>query len=507
MKHNLALLLVIILKIALGFALINHDFELHRDEFLHLDQANHPAFGYLSVPPLTSWFAMLVQLLGNGVFWVKFFPSLFGALTIALVWKTVEYLGGSWFALLTAATSLLLSAMMRLNMLFQPNSFEILAWTIVCFCLLRYVRSQHLKWMYWAALGLGLGFLNKYNIAFLAAGILPGFLLVPQRKLLFRTHVWWAGALAFGLILPNLIWQLSHDLPVLHHMAELKATQLVHVSAASFLKEQLFFFFGSIHVLIASLLSLLLYKPFRDFRFLLWGFCISIALFLYLNAKGYYAFGLYPILFAFGSVYLEKRLRGKAGMILQSASMALPVGFFVIIYPLAFPVDTPAVIAHRMRHSELQLTRWEDQKLHDLPQDFADMLGWKELAAITDAALASLPKKEHTIIICDNYGQTGAINYYKKDDRTQAVSFNADYLDWFELERPIQNIILVKEAQDSDPEHLTERQYFDSVRKAGEITTEFAREKGTAVIVLKGANIDVNAFLTSEIAAQKAAWR
>ncbi|RZJ64402.1 MAG: glycosyltransferase family 39 protein [Flavobacterium sp.] len=508
MKRNLVLLAFIVLKFILSYALVNPVFELHRDEFLHLDQANHLAFGYLSVPPLTSWVALLIKLLGNGVFWVKFFPCLFGALTMAIVWKAIESLGGSWFALITGATAILLSVLLRLNILFQPNSFEVLAWTFIYFSLLRYIQSGNVKWLYFAATGVALGFLNKYNIAFMVLGLLPALLLSPQRSIFVKKKFWLAASLGAILILPNLIWQFTNGFPVIHHMKELKETQLVNVDRGDFLKEQLLFFFGSIHILIAAFIGLLTYKPLRPYRLFLWAFLLSLGLFVVFQAKGYYAIGLYPILFAFGAVYLEKRLKGKPGMVLQAASVALTVGFFIATYPLAFPVDEPAVIKERVKNNpDLHLSRWEDGKDHELPQDFADMLGWKELASKTDAALATLPSNEHTIILCDNYGQTGAINFYKKDKRANAVSFNADYLNWFDLEKPIQNIILVQEASDDDTNRKRVRALFESMQKIGEITNPFAREKGTSVYVLKSAKVDVNAILRSKIESEKRSWK
>ncbi|MBO9683803.1 MAG: glycosyltransferase family 39 protein, partial [Flavisolibacter sp.] len=98
-KKNFILLGFILLKFLLQYALINPYYDLHRDEYLHLDQANHLAWGYLSVPPVTSWIAWIIQLLGNSIFWVKFFPALFGALTVLVVWKTIEELKGNLFAL------------------------------------------------------------------------------------------------------------------------------------------------------------------------------------------------------------------------------------------------------------------------------------------------------------------------------------------------------------------------------------------------------------------------
>ena len=93
-KNTILLLFFILLKFILQYFAIDPVYELHRDEFLHIDIANHLAWGYSSVPPLTSWISLLIITLGKSVFWVKFFPALFGVLTLLLVWQTVEELGG-----------------------------------------------------------------------------------------------------------------------------------------------------------------------------------------------------------------------------------------------------------------------------------------------------------------------------------------------------------------------------------------------------------------------------
>ena len=120
------------LKFFLQYFLFSSDYELHRDEYLHLDQANHLAWGYLSVPPFTSWTSYFIQLLGNSFFWIKFLPALYGALTIYVVWKAIEELNGNLFALIIGATCVLFSALFATNTLYQPNSFDVL---LDCFIL------------------------------------------------------------------------------------------------------------------------------------------------------------------------------------------------------------------------------------------------------------------------------------------------------------------------------------------------------------------------------------
>jgi len=84
------LLVLVLIKMVLQYLVVNPVYELHRDEFLYLNQTDHLAFGYISVPPLMAVFSKIVYLLGDGIFWVRFFPALFGAMTVVFVWLTVE---------------------------------------------------------------------------------------------------------------------------------------------------------------------------------------------------------------------------------------------------------------------------------------------------------------------------------------------------------------------------------------------------------------------------------
>src|SRR4051812_11043697 len=118
-KKTILLTGFIIVKFVLQFILISPEYELQRDEFLHLDQAHHLAWGYISVPPVTSWTSGVILLLGSSLFWIRFFPALFGALTILVVWKAIELLKGNLFALILGATCILFSALLRLNQLYQ----------------------------------------------------------------------------------------------------------------------------------------------------------------------------------------------------------------------------------------------------------------------------------------------------------------------------------------------------------------------------------------------------
>lgn len=504
MKKNTWILVgFIALKFLLQYILISSEYELQRDEYLHLDQAQHLAWGYQSVPPVTSWISSIIYLLGNSVFWVKFFPALFGALTIVVVWNAIKELNGNRFALILGATCVLFSALLRLNTLYQPNSLDVLCWTTFYFILIKYFHTEKPKWLYAAAVVFAFGFLNKYNIAFLMLGFLPALLLSPQRKIFLKRELYLAVLLAVILIAPNILWQYDNGFPVIHHLNELAETQLVNVNRLGFLKSQLSFFIGSLFVLITGLYGLLFYKPFQKHRPFFGTLFFTLIVFLYFRAKDYYAIGLYPIYIAFGSVYLSTILKAGRKKYWRWAAIAIPVIFFIPMYQFTFPNKSPEyMIQHSSTYKKLGMLRWEDGEDHLIPQDYADMLGWKELALKVDALYTDLPNANETLVLCDNYGQAGAINYYTKTD-IKATSFSADYVDWFDLDQKYTNLIRIKDYSEKEEEFKKTSPYFDTAVIADSITNPYAREFNTKIFVFTGAKLDINKRIKNEIEAVK----
>jgi hypothetical protein len=498
-KKTLVLCFFILLKFGLQSVISAPEYELHRDEFLHLDQGQHLAWGYLSVPPFTSWVSYLISLLGNSIFWVKFFPALFGVFTLIIVWKMIETLGGNLFALVLGASAITFSVLLRINMLYQPNSADILGWTLLYFCLLKYIITENSKWLYGMAVALAFGFLNKYNILFLVIGLIPALALTSQRKIFSNRHLYFAAGLALLIVLPNLIWQYQNHFPVIHHMKLLSKTQLVHVNRLDFLKEQILFFLSSVFIIIAAFISFFVYPPFRKFQVFFWSFLFTLSLFIYLRAKGYYAIGLYPVFLAFGSVYLERVLTARLLWLRYAAILVVLILFYPIL-KVGLPVHSPAHVAKNPgAYKTLGLLRWEDGKDHALPQDYADMQGWKELAQKVDADYEKISDKKHTLVLCDNYGQAGAINFYSKFKNIQAVTMNADYINWIPLDEEIKNIILVQNADDDDKERKKEQPLFKKIVLTGKIENQYARERGTSIYMLLDARVSINKILESDI--------
>ena len=475
-KRTLILIAFIIVKFLLQYLSISPEYELHRDEFLHLDQAHHLAWGYLSIPPVTSWISWVILMLGNTLFWVRFIPALFGALTIVIVWKSIEELKGNLFALILGSTCLLFSVLLRLNILYHPNSLDILSWTLFYFIVIKYINTENNKWFYIGAIVFAVGFLNKYNILFLLIGLLPAIMLSEHRRIFSKKEFYFAVLFGLLLISPNLLWQYNNNFPVFHHLKELADTQLVNVNRWNFLKEQLLFFIGSFFVILAALYALLFHPPYKKYRFFIWTICFTLFVYTCLRAKGYYAIGLYPVYISFGSVYIGNILKNSWKRYLQTLAIAIPVLVFIPISGILFPNKSPEyIVSHQSSYKLLGLLRWEDGRDHPLPQDFADMLGWKELANKIDSIYSTLPDKEKTLILCDNYGEAGAINFYSKYKEIKAVSFNADYINWFIPDKEVNNFIRVKSLEGKRGELQKSSPFFQTAFEADSITNSFSK--------------------------------
>ena len=505
-----------LVKFFSGYFLQSPLYDLQRDEYLYLNQGQHLAWGYLEVPPLIAAQGWATLALGGGEGWVRFWPYLWGAATVYLVVRLAGRLGGGWFAQSLAGTCYLGAAFARLNLLFQPNSFEVFGFMFCLYWLVCFSQQQRPRYLYLLGLGLGLGLLNKYTTLFFIAALGGALLLTPARRVLGNRHFWGAAGLGLLVWLPNLVWQIRHGIPFLHHMALLEESQLVHVEAADFWKAQLLMCLPATWVWVPGLLALLLGRAFRPYRAVGWVAVLGVGLLAALHGKDYYALGYYPVLFSFGAVWWEARLqrRGQPRRVgptprwktaLQAGLVMLPLVFLGFFLPIVFPVKGPAAMAAlRPRYGPLGVYRWEDGQEHALPQDYADMLGWRELADTTWAAYQSLPAnvRARTLIHCANYGQASAINYYNRARALPAAhSLNGSFLFWYPAVDSVRAILIVDDEPDDEL-----APHFAAYRRFGAVSDPYACEQGTAITIGLRPDSTVRNLVAREWRTSLAVW-
>jgi hypothetical protein len=508
-QHNRVLYVLAFVKLILPFLLQSSLYEPHRDEFLYLAEGRHMAWGFMEVPPLLSVFAWLTNAFGGGMFWIKLWPSLFGSLTYIIVGKIILLLGGRSFALFLAFLPFVFGGYLRLFFLFQPNFLEVFFWTMLAYSIIRYIQTAKNKWLYTFGIGAGLGMMSKYSSAFFIVSIVAGLLFTPQRKILFNKHFWCAAIIGLCIFLPNIFWQFQNHLPVVFHMRELQQTQLQYVDTSSFLIDQLLMNLPCVFVWIAGFWFAAFTQKGRQYRFAAWAYIFVIVLLMVLHGKNYYSIGVYPMLLAFGSFYLEQFTLHKKYLRYAFVLIIFILGLPLV--PAALPVASPEKLDRyykTMKFSKTDLLKWEDLQHHPLPQDFADMLGWEEMAQKMSAAYDKLnsAEKKRTILFCDNYGQAGAVNFYaKKYHLPYAYSDNASFLYWLPDSMHIDNIILLTDDQQEMQHDFIKDFSYAAVNDS--VTNVYARERGSLIITLKGANEAFNQMFKEKIKDDKVRFK
>jgi 4-amino-4-deoxy-L-arabinose transferase-like glycosyltransferase len=480
------ILLLAIVKFILPFVLQSPVYELQRDEYLYYQQGQYFDLGYLENPPLLPWLGMISSWMGGSVFWIKFWPSLFGSLTLIVTCLIAVEFGGKRFAQFVVGLAIITGAFLRIHSLFQPNILDIFFWTLSIYFIVRFINTGAGKNIFLVALALALGFLSKYSVVFLAVSLVFTLLLTKHRVIFTKKKTYLSILIAFLVILPNIWWQYDHNWPLIHHMKELQETQLQFLSPADFIKDQLLFLLPVVFVWIAGLVWL--FKN-RQWRFLFFTYFLVIVFLLLGRGKSYYSLGIYPMLLAAGAVTLEKWSATKQWF--RYAMPVLIIVFTLPFIPLLLPIWKPDRLAAFYKKYEIAKTgllKWEDQKDHELPQDFADMLGWKELTEKTKKFFYSNPVKSNAVIYCRNYGQAGALDYYGKDEyfSYRIISDNGSFLLWIPQRLYFKDLIFIGRRMPGKDDEVF--QHFEKVTVIDSVTNKFSRQYGDKIIFFE--NID-----------------
>jgi hypothetical protein len=203
--------------------------------------------------------------------------------------------------------------------------------------------------------------------------------------------------------------------------------------------------------------------------------------------------GAYSILFGFGAVCLERRTAGRPAF-LRYALVVFSVVTGCYLDTITLPFLPPRqLVAYYSRNDifrRLGFLRWEDLKDHSLPQDFADMLGWRELTEKAAKVYYTLnsTEQQHAVPDGDNYGEIAAMDYYGPECHLPAaIGSSASYLLWAPNDFYKSNTIILT----TDDRRQMQYDYIKEFRFAAvmdSVTNPYAREFGSYIILLKGAS-------------------
>jgi hypothetical protein len=464
-----------------------------RDELYYIACSKRLAAGYVDHPPLSILvMALLRPLVGDSVFAVRLVPAMASAASVAFLCLLVGRLGGGRVAMTIAALSFTASGqLLALFTFYSMNSLDILLWLVAAWVLAGLVRNPAPR--LWVLLGivLGLGLLNKTSVLWLGAGIAVG-LLTALRPQLRTRGPYLAAAIAALLFSPYVLWNLANGLPHLEFMRNATAGKYSGLTRARFVAEQV----DNMNppIVLVALLGLGFYlfsKEGRRFRFLGVVF-LSVFAILLLNphSKPEYIAAAYPMLLAAGGVVVE-RLGLRWGRAIPLAAAALLVLWGLVVLPLALPVLPVEDYIRYSRALGIAPSTPERKELAELPQFFADMHGWEELARSVSAAYLQVPEEERptTVAFLSNYGEAGALELFAgRFPLPRVICSHNAYWFWGVGEAPITTFIRLGGQLDDY------RENYGDVRQAGVHTCRYCMpyENKLGVFVVRQRRVPID---------------
>ena len=450
---------------------------IFRDEMYYLACSRHMAWGYVDHPPLTVWIAWFSRvLLGDSPLGVRLLPILAGASVVWLAGTLAREMGGGRFAQGMAALAVVVVPIYLVaHTWLTDNVFEQLIWISCIWLVVRAINTGDARYWLWFGVFAGLGFENKYSIAFLLLGLLVGVALTPNRQFLKNRYLW-LGILACAAIsLPNLLWEIRNHFPFLELIHNIRMSDRDVVRApAAFIADQAMIMNPVLFPLwLGGLVWLLAARDGRRYRMFGWTYLVVLIAFIALKAKNYYVAPIYPILFAAGAIGLERLGQGRRiGNWARGVYVALVIVVGALLAPFSVPVLSPEGYLRYQKVLGFQPSESEHQENGPLPQWFADEFGWQEMVEKVARVYNSLPPEERvrTAIFSNNWGDAAAVDYYgPRYGLPQAISRHNSYWMWGPGNYEGSTIIILHSDGRGDREH------FQSVQAVGRVEHPYSR--------------------------------
>lgn len=411
-RVDLAPSVLIIASISfLVHVLVGNNYGYFRDELYVLAMSNHPAFGYVDVPPLVPWITLIPRLLtGNALWAIHVVSALVCAGIIILTGLMARLLGGTgWVQGLAALGSATALVLMGNGSIYTYDVFDAFWWALAATILIVLLRDEHPR--RWLAFGLvaGLGLLTKETILFWGSALILGLLLTRQRRQLFTRWTVFGGLIAFALVLPFLIWNATNGWASFQYWAGYSQNHNSGGSPLDFVLNQ---------ILVMNPLSMLLWGAGlwyffsargARYRVFGWAYLILFVLFIAIQGKTYFLAPAYPPLYAGGAVVIGQwRVRWPRRVAIYPIVLIVSG---VLLAPVVMPVLPPAIYGHIYGNSGNGGAQQDAGDSNGLPQILADRFGWEQQVALIARVYHGLPMDEQRVacIFTSNYGEAGAL--------------------------------------------------------------------------------------------------
>jgi hypothetical protein len=413
LRGDLGALAAVAAVLATGHLLSISRYGVFRDELYYVACGERLAWGYVDHPPLVAVMAWVgMHVFGGSVAGLRLLPVALAIATLFLTGAIVRRLGGGRFAQVLAATAFAVAPhYLFIFHILSMNASEVFLWALAAWLLIRALDGQRLAWIAFGA-ACGLGLMNKISMLVFGAGLAVGLLLTPARRWLATPWPWGAAAVAGLMCLPHVLWQHAHGWPTAEFIRNAQQFKIADSTPAAFFGAQVLSMHPlNVPLVLAGLWWLFTSPRRHEWAAFRWAAAAVTAILLAQRSKAYYLTPIYTILFAAGSVQAEGWLRRPGA---RAGVLALLAIAGAAVAPMALPVLPVERLAAYQASLGLTAPTEEKHELGELPQHFADMHGWEDLAREVSRVYLTLPEGERPTarVFASNYGQAGAIEYF-----------------------------------------------------------------------------------------------
>ncbi|HXQ29475.1 MAG TPA: glycosyltransferase family 39 protein [Gemmatimonadales bacterium] len=345
------------------------------------------------------------------------------------------------------------------------------------------MQTSDERW--WIPFGIvvGVSLLSKYLIAFYLVALVVGFVATPMRRSLARPWVYAGAAVALVMVLPNVLWQQQHGWPFLEvGAAGVNGKNLALSPWAFFAQEFSIIGPAAAPVWLAGLWAVSVRPANAAYRIFPIAYGVLCPVFIAVHGKPYYLAPIYPTLLSFGAVAIERWVRVTTGRGATLTAVAV-VGAF--LSPLAVPIlPVETYIAYAKAIGVAPSVELH-AKVGLLPQHFADMFGWPEMAAKVAAVYDQLSPADRAkaVFFGRNYGEAAAIDVFGQPlGLPPAISGHNNYYLWGPRGHDGSVVIVIGGSLDEWAKA------FRSVDQVGYISTPYAMpyETNQPIYILRG---------------------
>lgn len=471
-----------------------------RDELYYIACSRHLAAGYVDQPPLASYILFAsIKLFGDSIFALRLLPALASGLTVYLAGLMTRKMGGGLFAVVLASLSVAIAPeFLGTDGIYSMNAFDWVFWSLGAYTIILIAQadsSDPRTGRLWILLGviLGFGLLNKIDILWFGFSLFAGMLLTPQRKYFMTRWPYIAGGIAFVLFSPYIVWNIAHNFATLEFIHNASAIKYASQNLMTFILGTVNNMnYLSLPVWVAGIYFLFFQRDGKDFRLVGYIFLVSfLVLVLNWHSKPEYIAPAFPILFAAGGVMFERIASHRGFRWTKFAMPALVALFGLVSIPFALPVLPVQTFIKYSQALGITPSTSEAQRLTQLPQYYADMFGWENMAATVSKVYLSLPPDERkkTVVFAQNYGEAGAIDFFRgKYPLPRVICGHNNYWYWGPGDTTVTTIIVIGGKKE---DHLKS---LNTVEEAAIIRSEYAMpyETNLPVFICRGLKLPIS---------------